>query len=184
MQTQLSDLAGQFEDVRRRGRALAAVPEAAWARRPAGGGWSAAECVEHLNVTARAFLPRMQEAIAQARREGRHGAGPFSRGLVGAALAWWLEPPYRMRSRTGAAFEPGPAPARGPTLAAFDALHADLAACVRAADGLDAGRVFVASPFAERLRYNLFAAFGVTAAHCRRHLWQAERALTTGEASR
>jgi hypothetical protein len=176
MQEQLEDLVRQFDEVRRRGRALGALPTSDWERRAPDGGWSPAECVQHLNLTAHAFLPRMRAAIDHARRDGRYGAGPFSRGLVGAALAWWLEPPYRARTRTAAAFAPLAAPPQEATLAAFDEAHAALAACVRDSDGLDLGRVRVASPFAERLRYNLYAAFCVTAAHARRHLWQAGQA--------
>jgi hypothetical protein len=33
------------------------------------------------------------------------------------------------------------------------------------------------SPFDSRVRYNLFSAFRIIAAHQRRHLWQAEQAI-------
>lgn len=174
MQPQLAHLQREFHEGLARAQALAALPHAAWAQRPPTGGWSVAECVGHLNLTARAFLPRMTAAIERGRRDGATGTGPFSRGFIGAALAWYLEPPYRLRSKTAAAFVPGDPADRDATMAEFTQLHRDLVACLQSADGLDLNRLMVASPFAERLQYNLYAAFSVTAAHLRRHLWQAE----------
>ena len=45
--------------------------------RPASEAWSVAECIEHLNVTARTYLPKLDHAIAHAIRRGRYGDGPF-----------------------------------------------------------------------------------------------------------
>ena len=35
----------------------------------------------------------------------------------------------------------------------------------------------IVSPFGEKVKYNLYAAFVPIAAHLRRHLWQAEQVL-------
>ena len=45
------------------------------------------------------------------------------------------------------------------------------------AEAVPLNRVMLTSPFNERLKYNAYAALRVLAAHQRRHIWQAERAL-------
>jgi hypothetical protein len=50
---------------------------------PAPGAWSVAECIEHLNITARMYLPRLDEGIAEATRRGLYGPGPFTHDLIG-----------------------------------------------------------------------------------------------------
>jgi hypothetical protein len=55
--SQLAVLRRELEQARRHAHAVAdsAGPEA-WSRRPASGGWSAAECVVHLNLTSGRFV--------------------------------------------------------------------------------------------------------------------------------
>jgi hypothetical protein len=177
MHPQLEDLQRQFDSALARARSLEAMDERAFTAPPPGGGWSVAQCLGHLSLTARALLPRLTAAVEQGGRDAVRGTGPFSRGLVGAALAWSLEPPSRLRSRTPASFEPLPAAGRAEVLTEFAQAHEALLACLRQADGLDLNRLRIASPFAERLQYNLYAAFCIAAAHARRHLWQAERVV-------
>src|SRR5258707_9226064 len=55
--------------------------------------WSIAQCVEHLNATARAYLPMLDEGIGNAIRLGLYGAGPFHYNLLGRVLASRMEPP-------------------------------------------------------------------------------------------
>jgi hypothetical protein len=43
--------------------------------------------------------------------------------------------------------------------------------------GVELDTIKIASPFERRVRYSMWSSFCVTAAHARRHLWQAERAL-------
>jgi hypothetical protein len=71
---------------------------------------------------------------------------------------------------------PGGAGPRARVLEAFDALQAQLVGCVRAADGLDLRRLRIQSPFAARLRYNLYSCLTIIPAHQRQHLAQAEEA--------
>lgn len=47
----------------------------------------------------------------------------------------------------------------------------------RSADGLALDQIQIHSPFAEKMKYNLYSALVIITAHNRRHLWQADRAL-------
>jgi hypothetical protein len=58
--------------------------------------------------------------------------------------------------------------------------QARLVAALRAAEGLDLTRAKIASPFDRRVKYNIFAAFRIVETHERRHVLQAERAVSGG----
>jgi hypothetical protein len=156
-----------------------AIPPESWTRRPSTGGWSPAECVAHLNLTHQAFLPGLRSGMeeARARAAARPGAPVlFRRGLLGWLLWRTMGPPVRMRVRTGASFVPTGEDPPELLKARFDQNQAELMALVEGAEGLPLGDVRVPSPFAEKVGYTLFAAFGIMARHQHRHLWQAEQA--------
>jgi hypothetical protein len=176
MHPQLEVIAGEFQQAQERLHRLAArLTDDFWPRRPAPEHWSVSECVAHLNLTARAFLPTLQAGLEQARSLG--GAAPrrYRRDPVGWFLWLATGPPVRLRTRTAAAFVPSSTEAPAELRVAFDQLQAEQLACVREADGLPLRKVTIISPFDARVRYNLYSAFGILARHQHRHLWQAEQ---------
>ena len=138
-----------------------------------------AECLIHLNLTSRAFLPLIRDAITRGRDRRVAGSGPYRRDLVGWFLCWMTEPPIRLRVKTTAPFVPGSTEPKEQVLHELDALQAQLVGCVRESDGLDLGRLRVGSPFDPRIRYNLYSCLRLIPAHQRQHLSQAERALSS-----
>lgn len=82
-----------------------------------------------------------------------------------------------MRARTPPPFEPEGVGSMADTVAAFEGLQRMLVGLLRdaAARGVPLDRLKVASPFNGRVKYSVWSAFRVLAAHQRRHLWQAER---------
>ena len=152
----------------------------AWQSRPADGGWSPSECVQHLVLSVDAMLARMDVAIADGQAQARKGEGPYGAGVLGRLLLWSLEPPYRrLRSRTGAAFVPISTRTPEEDVRALRAAHDRVRASLEHARGLALDRLTIASPFAARASYNLYAAFAILAVHARRHLWQAGRAIAS-----
>ena len=63
--------------------------------RPAPKVWSIAECLDHLNATARMYLPKLDEGIAEAIRLGAYGSGPFRYSWIGRIFVRTSEPPSR-----------------------------------------------------------------------------------------
>src|SRR5262249_31290194 len=165
-------------EARRRAHEIVAplTPED-WSTRPAGDQWSVAECFIHLNLTSRAFLPLIGDAIARGRGLKLHATGPYRRDVVGWFLCWIMEPPVRLRIKTTAPFVPAGIEPRDKTLDTFDVLQGELAARVREADGLDLGRLRIISPFDSRLTYNLYSCLRIIPAHQRQHLRQAAQAV-------
>jgi hypothetical protein len=145
--------------------------------RPHPASWSAAECIGHLTISSQIFLEPLQKAIDEARAKGGASEKRPSMDVVGRVLRWFLEPPIRSRVKTGVPFVPRAIRAKGEAFAEFAALQEKLVEMVRAARGVDLSRSKLLSPFDNRVRYNAYSAFRIIAAHQRRHLWQAEKAI-------
>jgi hypothetical protein len=177
MHPQLAALVNELDRATARARELAAgLDDATFQAHPPPGGWSAAECIAHLTLTTAAFLPGLDTALAAGRR-GFPDSRRYRRGLVGSLLAWSLEPPVRLRFRTLPAFVPGSTVSKAAVLADFARLQRELVDRIQRASGLDLNALRITSVFNARVSYNPYAAFCILAAHERRHLWQAERAL-------
>ena len=175
---QLERIEAELAEARRRAHEMAAPLTAErWSARPAVNQWSVAECVIHLNLTSRAFLPLIRDAITKGREVKLLAAGPYRRDVVGWFVYWITEPPVRFRIKTAAPFVPSGVEPKDGVLDAFDTLQEQLVACVRDADGLDLGRLRIVSPFDSRLKYNLYSCLRIIPAHQRHHLSQAERVI-------
>lgn len=186
MHPQLQALVDDFERARERLHQLAGrVDDARWSARPRPEAWSAAECVAHLNLTSRAYLPLVRDALAEARRLGGPAPARYRRDPVGWLISTMSGPLPRVararvgRVRTAAPFVPTGDLPRATLLADFDALQDAQVALVREGDGLPLDRVRVTSPFDARVRYNLYACLVTLPRHQHRHLEQAEEATGT-----
>ncbi len=180
------ELAASWREFRSTGEeaeelASALTPDQLWWR-PAPERWSVGECLDHLVRTGEAYLEALDGAIDEGRRRGLLADGPGRRSLVGRWLVRFLEPPPglgipapgRIRPRNPEA-DGSETHEGGSSLSDFLALRPALEDRLRAADGLDLGRIRMASPFAQFVRFDLGSAFRIVAAHERRHLWQARR---------
>ena len=146
-------------------------------RRPAPARWSAAECLAHLNLTNRAYLPRIAAALSDLRSRHLRSSGPFRVSWNTRLLAYWLEPPSSLRLPSTKPFFPEHNLDPDSVAAEFHSLVEQIATQLRSADGLALDQIQIYSPFAEKMKYNLYSALVIITAHNRRHLWQADRAL-------
>ena len=162
-------------------RLTSGMPERTWAARPTEGAWSVAEGVEHLNLTSRAFVPLLQEAVARAGRlEAGAGAGAYRRDLMGWIIGLSSGPMIRLgsrrlgRIRTTPPFVPSAVPRLDSTLAEFDELQDQVRRIVRDADGRAIDAVKIVSPFDRRVSYSAYSALVIIPRHQVRHIEQAE----------
>jgi hypothetical protein len=157
------------------------LTDAQFTWQPPEGGWTVSQCVDHLNATARAYLPRLDEAIAEAIRRGLYGEGPFAYNWLGRLFAKVMEPPPRLRAKTPKQFQPGSPRARQEVLPAFRAYQVQYIDRLHQANGLDLARARVASPVSTWIRLPLGSGFTLIAAHERRHLWQARQIIARAD---
>lgn len=179
----MTPLASELESILQQVRAINAQAgqlvhgladaDLAWRAEP--GRWSIAENLLHLEITTKAFLPSVDQAIERASRLGLRGDGPFRLGGLDRIFVWWVEPPPVIRL-------PAPKPLRplleGPAsevLPRFLQAQEMMIERVHAANGLHLIKATVVSPLARYVRMSLLGFFSVFTGHERRHLWQATK---------
>jgi hypothetical protein len=171
--SQLAEVEQAIRKISDRARALVDhVGEARINIRPAPGKWSIGECFAHLNITASAFLPVWSGAL----RDAPRGSGPYRLDFWGRTLCWLLEAPPRLKIPAPGKFLPpsdlGPQEKILPT---FLDCQERILKVIAQADGYAIDRINITSPFSSHVDYNVWSSFCITAAHERRHLWQADR---------
>jgi len=183
VQPQLAKVLESLESAQKKLRTLSdGVSEAAWNKHPAPDAWSAADCVEHLNLTSRAYVPRLREALDRARLLGRPPTTRYYLDVAGRVMAFMMRPMKHIgrfkigRVKTTGPFTPRGGQSREQLLSEFVRLQSDLMTIVRSADGVPIDKVKIQSPFGN-LRYNAYSALEIVAQHQHRHLQQAEEAV-------
>lgn len=183
--SRIDALIGELRETSRRADALATGHATAQLlRRPGEGRWCAAECIAHLNLSNRSYLPRLEEALRTLREKKLTAGGPFRLDWNARLLKYWLEPPSRLRLPTGAPFKPVNVRDAATAFSEFESLNRRLEEQLASARRLDLGGAKILSPFARNMKYSVYSAFVLIAAHNRRHLWQAENALRMKAAGR
>ncbi len=176
--TTLEELEGQFAEICRRCQTLVAQAGAELcARRPGPESWSAAECLQHLSLSADAYFPVWQQVIGTAGPRKTEMNAPYAVDFWGRFLCWILEPPARIRSKTPLPFQPIECGKIDDVLDGFLERQERIVAALRRCRGRAIDQVKMASPVDSRVRYSIWSSFVVNAAHQRRHLWQAEQAI-------
>jgi hypothetical protein len=158
--------------------------DADWSKRPGPNRWSAAECVEHLNLTSKAYVPLLRDAIARAKKIGGAPRKHYRRDPFGWFLSTMIGPlrhlgKFRIgRIKTTPKFVPRAERSRSEILSDFVRLQGELAALIRSGDQLPLDQVKIVSPFGERMKYSAYSALVIVARHQHRHLQQAEESAT------
>ena len=158
------------------------VTQGAW--RSHAGSWSIAECLDHLAVGNRIYVPAMEESAVRARAEGRMRRRPATPGLLGGWFVRTLEPPVKARMKAPRLILPRKDLSFPEVLADFVASQEQVRAFLRSYADIDLAGVRFRNPFVPGLRFSLATGLHVIAAHERRHLWQAWRVRGAIGASR
>jgi hypothetical protein len=140
-------------------------------QRPTKGGWSVAECIDHLTTTTRQMVPPLLSLLSTAPA----GQEPYSMDLKGRLLVWFMEPPYRIKFKAVANFQPKAT--NKDVLAEFLKSQTIAVDAIRQCNGLALNKMKFVSPVDERMSYNAFAAVKLLPAHQRRHFWQAQQII-------
>jgi hypothetical protein len=172
---ELQSLLDQIDACEREAAAVVGDMDDESINRPAeNGGWSVAQCLEHLTLMNEFYLRGWQQAVDDAAAAGRE---PF-RGLRPTFWGRWfvksLEPPAKMKTKAIAVATPGQAAlTRETVLARYCASHEGYRHLVRSASAVDVNRVVRPNAIIKRVKMRLATVLLVIPAHDRRHLWQA-----------
>ncbi len=178
----LTDCASRFDQAGRSFETLVAGIDSRQANwKPAPRRWSVAECIEHLNISARGYFPKMEDAIRRGKERLLLGTAPYRRwSFLGRTLLRALDPEANRTVSAPGVFRPSSG--QHDFGAVCDELRTGLEQfgdLVERGDGLDLGRIRLASPIAPIPRLTLAEAFRIHTLHIPRHLAQAKRVTET-----
>lgn len=157
--------------IRRIREAVSGVAPDALLRRPATGGWSIAEVLEHLIVSADSYLDLVRPVI----KRGNGGDGQSARwrpSIMGGLLAASLRNERKLPAPS--MYKPGPNP-RPKVLEEFVRRQEEVSRLIADAGDMDWRRIRLRSPVLSWLRMNLGDALTVLVVHAERHAAQIER---------
>jgi hypothetical protein len=156
------------------------LPEAALTQKPAPDKWSAAQCLEHLNIYGRHYLPAMEKGMQSALQHGGKPARHFRSGWLGAYFTKIMLPEkngnLKVRMKAPKQAEPAPNPDPHQMLAEFIAQQEHLVQLLDRAAQADLNRIRIPTSLSSLLRLKLGDTLLFYTAHLERHVLQAERA--------
>lgn len=178
--SQLAEIIASLESAEKRLVVLAnrTKPEN-WTIRNKPDSWSIAECVEHLNMTSRAFIPLIREALAKDKASAGQNHR-FRKDLPGLLLSAMVGPLRKIgstrigRVKTTPEFEPRDVAPMNESVTEFSKLQSSLIHLVRSSEQHSLSEIRIVSPFGGKMKYNVFSAFTILPRHQHRHLQQAE----------
>lgn len=165
----------QFEENEKRYEKIIAENRERLNERPAKGGWSIAECVDHVNVIARELVGPLREVIHEAKAKGKMSDRAHRPGFVGKYMTRSMEPPAKKKMKTQKLYEPTSNLDPDTLLEQYKDVHNTFKQLIRESDGVDLSKVKLKSPAMKILKLNIGDWFFFTASHERRHAWQAEQ---------
>ncbi|HJR66651.1 MAG TPA: DinB family protein [Gemmatimonadaceae bacterium] len=154
--------------------AVTGVDPAVMVRQPPAGGWSVAEVLEHLIVSADSYLTIVKSLVERNGRIGANGDALWKPTLAGGLLVWSFRSPRKLPAP--GSYKPGRSP-RPRVLEEFLQRQEHVGRLITESAGLDWRRVKMRSPVAPILRMNLGDALTILVTHAERHAGQIERVL-------
>jgi hypothetical protein len=182
VQQQLGELVDSLKAAQSRLRALTdKLSDSAWSAKPGPDRWSPAECIEHLNLTSRAYMPLLHDAVGKSRKMRGAPTTHYRRDPIGWFMSVMMAPRRQRkvplpRIKTTKDFIPRGERSRTEILSEFVQLQGALVTLVQSADGLPIDKFKIVSPFGGKMKYNTYSALVIVARHEHRHLQQAEEA--------
>jgi len=143
-------------------------------RRPSSGGWSIAEVLEHLIISADSYLDLVRRSIRENTGARADAAGTWKPSIMGGMLTESLRNPRKLPAP--GMYKPGPTPRAG-ALNEFLRRQEEVGRLIVDAGDLDWRRVRMRSPVLPIIRMNLGDALTILVVHAERHAAQIERVV-------
>lgn len=142
---------------------------------PQGGGWSIAQCLDHLTRANGVYLDALRAGAASARSAQLERQGPIRPSLLSRLFIRLMGPSAPMKVPAPAKAVPASRLRKEDVLPAFLRIQEDVRAFAQACADLDLNRARFANPFAKGVQFSVGTGLLVIAAHDQRHLGQAHR---------
>jgi hypothetical protein len=142
---------------------------------PTTGGWSIAQCLDHLTRANGVYLDALRAGAATARSAQYVRRGPIRPGLLSRLFIGMIGPKIRVKTSAPSKAIPASRLRKEDVWPAFLRVQEDVRAFAQACADLDLNRARFDNPFAKGVRFSVGTGLLVIAAHDQRHLGQAQR---------
>jgi hypothetical protein len=142
--------------------------------------WSIAQCLDHLILSNRPYVPIFEDLLAGRRRGRLRERVPVLPRLFGSLLLNTLRPDSGRKVQARRPFLPSASALPPAIVATFVEEHERLQRLMEASRGLDIADIVITSPVLGLITYSLLDACRIIVAHEQNHFVQATR---VGEAS-
>lgn len=176
---QLDAIVSQLDAAQQRFHQLEArTSDAQWNKRATPDSWSVGECVAHLNLTSKAFIPLLRSAFESdnlVHKPPKH----YRLDPIGWLLSRTVGELPRFagrfgRFRTPPGFVPAATLDREMVVAEFNTFQHELVMLTHWAEQRALEKLRIVSPFNPRISYNAYSCLVMLPRHQQRHLSQAE----------
>lgn len=174
---ELQKLEDEFRDMKKdAGEFLSKLSEKEFNRRPAGNGWSVAECIDHLIVTGCDYCDKFEEGLKKLARKNHRRTGEMKYSWIGAKFIGNVEPPVKRKFKSPSKWRPDSNIDKAKATAAYLQLQDRWIDLVNRSAEWDLTKVKLPSPAVDWIKFSALVTLAINSAHQRRHLVQAKNA--------
>ncbi len=175
---ELQKLSDEFQQMKNDAAAIfVKVNEKNFNKKSDKGGWSAAECIDHLIVTGSDYCDKFEEALHIAVRKDLKLTGELKKSWFGQRFINFVEPPARFKVKSPKRWKPDSAINKTKATTAYLQLQDRYMDIINASVGWDISKVKLPSPAVSWIKFSAFEILAINSAHQRRHFLQAKKVL-------
>ncbi len=175
---ELQSLKNEFAMMKKEASALfTKVNESNFNKRPDSGGWSAAECIDHLIVTGIDYCDKYEEALKIIMSKDLKLNGEIKYSWFAERFIRFVAPPVRFRVKSPKRWKPDSKINKSKVTAAYLQLQDRYMDLIDASEGWDISKIKLPSPATKMIKFSAFEILGINSAHQRRHFLQAKKVL-------
>ncbi|MDN5204425.1 DinB family protein [Fulvivirgaceae bacterium BMA10] len=160
-------------------------------KKPSPGKWSIIECLEHLNITGRLYIPQMEERMISGEKLNSNGSSFYSSGFMGSWSIKSMKPlengKIKSSMKTFKSFEPKLKDESGQEVRRiideFQEQQNRLLEVIRKSREMNLNKNKITSALGKILRFRLGDAIAFLIAHNQRHILQIKKTLNALEFS-
>lgn len=174
MNNQILELVTQFEAAKNKMKEVTTcLNREKFNERPAGGGWSIAECLNHLIVTDKDYTAQIENGLKIAKDKNLLSDGPFKISWFAGKFIGNVEPPVKRKLKAPQKWRPSSDLSLDEVTSSYIKNQDKYIELLKNSAGLNIGKVKLPSPATNLIKFSIFVMFNINSAHQKRHLWQA-----------
>jgi hypothetical protein len=174
----LKKLVDEFQSMQKESSELfRKITDKSFNNRPESGGWSAAECIDHLIATGMDYCDQYEKALKQVIENNKKLTGELKYSWFGQRFINFVEPPARFKVKAPKRWQPDSNINLNKAGTAYLQLQERYIDLINSTAGWDISTVKLPSPATKLIKFSGLEMLAINSAHQRRHFLQAKKAL-------